>query len=154
MDGSSWWMEVSSNWMEISVWRYASPHPVSLSNFLLLLFLLQSSTLFLFTSLSSKLSSASMVSNSSVCASLGTFSLAAASTFLPVVQPSRSTVRRGTLHLEYSLFEFKMSSPLRSILTASDSWRDRGSWNDWMILNLNLGGARSSAWSVSQCFIW
>ena len=70
------------------------------------------------------------------------------------IQPSISILRRGTLHLLNSALLFRMSSPLLSILTASDSWRVSGSWKVFMMVNLNGGGDNRSSWLESQCLIW
>ena len=127
----------SSSWMEISILRgcslFCSPHPTTLSYFILLLFLeAGGSPHLLLRSLSFRLSSASFMS-----------SLFLSSSFF-TAQPSMSTVRRGTLHLEYSDLEFKTPGPLRSIRTASANCLDKGSLNVWITLNLNLGGESSS----------
>ena len=52
---------------------------------------------------------------------------------------------------EYSALELRISTPLRLILTASDSWRVRGSLKEDISLNLSLGGAFNSGWSSIQC---
>ena len=63
---------------------------------------------------------------------------------LPAFHPSMSIFSLGTLQRLNSDLEFKMSSPLCSILTASEICLVRGSAKDDISLNLNFGGASSS----------